>query len=141
MPMNEPQRQGLPFANDSMRRKKSRPHLSPSTGRRKTIRSRWQNSSLRNTRIPDELTLVVVNRVPRAQRIYERLIKGAPTEHAAVIHSRFRPSDRKAHETILHATGGRIVIATQAVEAGVVQQTQQLSKSAEGRLTQSTRAQ
>ena len=68
----------------------------------------------------DALTLVIVNRVSRAQKLYERLIKNAvATDHVALIHSRFRPRDRKAHEKILHAEGGRVVVATQAVEAGV----------------------
>jgi CRISPR-associated endonuclease/helicase Cas3 len=71
-------------------------------------------------RASDALTLVVVNRVPRAQRIYEQLLKdGLSAERTALIHSRFRSPDREAHEKILHANGERIVVATQAVEAGV----------------------
>ena len=37
----------------------------------------------------------------------------------ALIHSRFRRPDRQRHEAILFGDGDRIVIATQAVEAGV----------------------
>jgi CRISPR-associated endonuclease/helicase Cas3 len=71
-------------------------------------------------RAPDALTLVIVNRVQRAQEIYKRLLEdGLPAERTALIHSRFRPPNRKAQEKILHAAGERVVIATQAVEAGV----------------------
>ena len=69
------------------------------------------------------LTLVVVNRVIRAREIYEALTSGknpaVEASHAALIHSRFRPMDRKRHTELLFGEGDRIVIATQAVEAGV----------------------
>jgi CRISPR-associated endonuclease/helicase Cas3 len=77
------------------------------------------------------LTLVVVNRVPRARELFMALTAPRkqgrqtlpplfPTESVALIHSRFRREDRASHETLLFASGGdRIVIATQAVEAGV----------------------
>jgi CRISPR-associated endonuclease/helicase Cas3 len=76
------------------------------------------------------LTLVIVNRVSRAREIFEALTTGekkgkqtlpplcAP-ERVALIHSRFRQKDRAKHEALLFGTGNRIVIATQAVEAGV----------------------
>ncbi|MBN2508120.1 MAG: CRISPR-associated endonuclease Cas3'' [Verrucomicrobia bacterium] len=67
----------------------------------------------------NSLTLVVVNRVDRAQETHEQLQKLQPTAATALMHSRFRPHDRKRHEVVLHETGSRIVIATQAVEAGV----------------------
>jgi len=76
------------------------------------------------------LTLVVVNRVSRARDIYAALTtagkKGKQTlppaydpESVALIHSRFRPVDRERHTRLLFGKGDRIVIATQAVEAGV----------------------
>jgi CRISPR-associated endonuclease/helicase Cas3 len=68
---------------------------------------------------PGSLTLVVLNRVDRAQALYQALQKLKPTEPLALVHSRFRPNDRRAHEAVLHQDGGRIVVATQAVEAGV----------------------
>jgi len=72
---------------------------------------------------PDTLTLVVVNRVERAREIYAALkkLKSAPvnSDHVALIHSRFRPTDRERHTKLLFGEGDRIVIATQAVEAGV----------------------
>ncbi len=73
------------------------------------------------------LTLVVVNRVARAREIYEALTTPEtkstkplfdPTR-VALVHSRFRPKDREKHERLLLSEGDRIVIATQAVEAGV----------------------
>lgn len=67
-----------------------------------------------------ELTLVVVNRVQRAQAIYQAMLElGADADTLALVHSRFRGPDRRRHEQLLHASGDRIVIATQAVEAGV----------------------
>ncbi|MBN8248992.1 MAG: CRISPR-associated endonuclease Cas3'' [Verrucomicrobia bacterium] len=76
---------------------------------------------------PGTLTLVVVNRVGRAQEIYEALTTPDKKSkqslydpaRVALIHSRFRPKDRLRHEELLFGDGDRIVIATQAVEAGV----------------------
>ena len=76
------------------------------------------------------LTLVVVNRVSRAREIYaalttagkkgkQTLIPGYDPERVALIHSRLRPVDRDRHTRLLFGNGDRIVIATQAVEAGV----------------------
>ncbi len=71
---------------------------------------------------PGSLTLVVVNRVSRAQEIYaalqDRRLQLNP-DCLALIHSRFRPEDRDRHTAILLGSGDRIVVATQAVEAGV----------------------
>jgi len=73
------------------------------------------------------LTLIVVNRVKRAQEIYEALVRPDkrskqplydPTR-TALIHSRFRRTDRRKQELLLSGEGDRIVVATQAVEAGV----------------------
>lgn len=66
------------------------------------------------------LTLVVVNRVARAQEVYQQLLgQGRSDSDTALIHSRFRKADREKQERILFSTGDRIVVATQAVEAGV----------------------
>ncbi len=71
-------------------------------------------------------TLVIVNSVRRAQEIYAALITSEKKKPAlgdpakvALVHSRFRRKDRAKHEEVLFGTGDRIVIATQAVEAGV----------------------
>ncbi len=76
---------------------------------------------------PDTLTLVVVNRVARAQEVYAALTapgkKKQPSLYdparVALVHSRFRRADRAKHEQLLFGSGDRIVVATQAVEAGV----------------------
>lgn len=75
------------------------------------------------------LTLIVMNRVARAQEVFAELQKltksktSALTAELALIHARFRPHDRRKHEQSLFAEtmpeAGRIVIATQAIEAGV----------------------
>lgn len=66
------------------------------------------------------LTLVVVNRVSRAQAVYRAIRdEHADAGTAALIHSRFRPDDRSTHEALLHGDGDRIVVATQAIEAGI----------------------
>ncbi|MDB5345974.1 MAG: hypothetical protein JWP89_4351 [Schlesneria sp.] len=77
------------------------------------------------------LTLVVMNRVSRAQDLLKELesLKKAKAKvepwkaELALIHSRFRLTDRKTQEKILFADAepgpGRIVVATQAIEAGV----------------------
>ncbi len=68
------------------------------------------------------LTLVVVNRVARAQALVSnlrKLVADAGTT-IAVVHSRFRAADRRRQmDLLLEGTGDRIVVATQAVEAGV----------------------
>lgn len=76
---------------------------------------------------PGTLTLVVVNRVSRAREVYEALAGGKQplydSDRVALIHSRFRPVDRRRHTALLfgdeNGKRDRIVIATQTVEAGV----------------------
>ena len=75
------------------------------------------------------MSLAIVNRVDRAQALHDTLkkrlaarIPAAPT--LALVHSRFRPADRaremeKVTRADLSTPHGRIVVATQAVEAGV----------------------
>jgi len=75
----------------------------------------WVSSQHR----PGSFTLVVVNNVARAQELYSQLKRVKLADPIGLIHSRFRAGDRKAQEKLLDALGGRIVIATQAVEAGV----------------------
>lgn len=74
------------------------------------------------------LTLIVVNRVDRAQRlmqaIKDRLEKAEPATDVELVHSRFRPADRdvtqrRALDEDSIPAGGRILVATQAIEAGV----------------------
>ncbi|MEW6542256.1 MAG: CRISPR-associated helicase Cas3' [Nitrospirota bacterium] len=71
------------------------------------------------------LTLVIVNRVGRAQSVFKALqhkFKGAkPQPDLCLIHSRFRHTERKRFDQALKEKPAqdRIVVATQAIEAGV----------------------
>ena len=66
------------------------------------------------------LTLAVVNTVARARELFTALRKlGIGTDRLALVHSRFRSADRAAQQAKFLAGGDRIVVATQAVEAGV----------------------
>lgn len=73
------------------------------------------------------LALAVLNRVDRAQEVYRSIIDAHDEKvETHLIHSRFRPYDRETiqdqalDESTIAADGpGRIVIATQAIEAGV----------------------
>lgn len=64
------------------------------------------------------LTLVIVNRVQRAQDVF-RALRARQVEPVALVHSRFRSADRHRHERALSGDGARVVVATQAIEAGV----------------------
>ncbi|HKU80885.1 MAG TPA: CRISPR-associated helicase Cas3' [Candidatus Tumulicola sp.] len=73
--------------------------------------------------VPGTRTLVIVNRVSRAQEVYRRVKRDSEAE-VVLLHSRFRPEDRDAHAAAAIADveaggAGRIVVATQAIEAGV----------------------
>lgn len=70
------------------------------------------------------LTLVIVNKVKRAQELYQALLKNAKNTGAELLllHSRFRPQDKQILKNKLTNTmpqTGRIVVATQVVEAGL----------------------
>ena len=75
------------------------------------------------------MTLAIVNRVDRAQALYRAIEKKLSTRQPeapvlALVHSRFRPADRAREMAKVTGTGdgcsyGRVVVATQAVEAGV----------------------
>lgn len=69
-------------------------------------------------------TLIVLNTVERAQSVLEALDRQKPAAETYVVHSRFRPDDRqslnrKLSEDVAGDGPGRIIVATQAVEAGV----------------------
>ncbi|MBA2591818.1 MAG: type I-U CRISPR-associated protein Csx17 [Pseudomonadota bacterium] len=90
---------------------------------------------------PGTTTLVILNTVERAQGLFtevesrfatpqargrEKVVTPEPSvppgPERLLIHSRFRAEDRRAHEARMHSrppTEGRILIATQAIEAGV----------------------
>lgn len=66
------------------------------------------------------LTLVVVNRVARAQELRSLLVKESAVEATALVHSRFRPADRRRiQEAALSGKFRGVLVATQAIEAGV----------------------
>ena len=77
----------------------------------------------------ESVTLVVVNRVLRARQIGGELgkllrKKAASAPEVRIVHSRFRPADRKreqaaALDSSTLSAAGRIIVATQAIEAGV----------------------
>ncbi|WP_409461715.1 CRISPR-associated helicase Cas3' [Amycolatopsis sp. GA6-003] len=67
-------------------------------------------------------TLVVVNTVDRAAAVFAELREAAPVARLVLLHSRFRPGDRRGHvEDALADPGepGVIVVSTQVLEAGV----------------------
>ena len=68
-------------------------------------------------------TLIVLNTVARAQAVHRALQKmDVPPDSLALIHSRFRPKDRTRQMDKLPQPGetkNLIVVATQAIEAGI----------------------
>ncbi len=76
-----------------------------------------------STHKKNQVTLLVVNTVFRAQAVHEAIQRrGFPPDQLALVHSRFRPTDRKAQIKKLPKPGEEkdlIVVATQAIEAGV----------------------
>ena len=76
---------------------------------------------------PGTLTLAIVNTVERAQGIYKELTNprsrvSMNAERLVLVHSRFREDDRKKKNKAIASpfgSAGRVVVATQAVEAGV----------------------
>lgn len=71
---------------------------------------------------PHARTLAVLNTVGRAQALFSELQRLRPAAATVLVHSRFRPVDRKAHLSTLlaePAEAGVICVATQVVEAGV----------------------
>jgi len=69
---------------------------------------------------PGTLTLVVVNRVARAQELLGLIAADSTVEATALVHSRFRPADRRRiQDAALNGSFKGVLVATQAVEAGV----------------------
>ena len=67
-------------------------------------------------------TLIIINKVKRAQALYKSIKKEIPNTEVLLIHSRFRPYDRnKLNERLkeIKITDNVIVVSTQAIEAGV----------------------
>ena len=75
-----------------------------------------------NAHRPRSRTLVVVNTVRRARSLYDILQQQSPKARCLLVHSRFRPADRrKIVERLIEEPPqeGVIVVSTQVVEAGV----------------------
>lgn len=73
---------------------------------------------------PGTQTLVILNTVDRAQALLTALKKRKPEAELLLVHARFRQAERKALNNALTAQpvpdgAGRIIVATQAIEAGV----------------------
>lgn len=69
---------------------------------------------------PDSLTIVIVNRVARAQELRRLLITALGVDAVRLVHSRFRPADRKRiQDEVLTGSFKGVLVATQAIEAGV----------------------
>jgi CRISPR-associated endonuclease/helicase Cas3 len=65
-------------------------------------------------------TLVIVNRVERAQQLFLLLREKRKDKSDLLIHARFRAAERANQAQRLRETGtDRIIVATQAIEAGV----------------------
>lgn len=65
-------------------------------------------------------TLVILNRVERAQRLFQLIRQERQSKPDLLIHARFRPNERKKqNEQISVSRTNRIIVATQAIEAGV----------------------
>ncbi|HEX4417297.1 MAG TPA: CRISPR-associated helicase Cas3' [Kofleriaceae bacterium] len=71
--------------------------------------------------VAGSLTLVVCNRVARAQAVFAAVQRAAPAGvEVALVHSRFRPAERRRIQAEVLAPGwSGILVATQAIEAGV----------------------
>lgn len=75
---------------------------------------------VRGVRVVGSRTIVIVNTVDRAQRLFDALLKAGTAENELVlVHSRFRPADRRKQMERMLESEDRIVVATQAIEAGV----------------------
>jgi CRISPR-associated endonuclease/helicase Cas3 len=75
-----------------------------------------------NAHVAETQTLIIINRVERAQDLYKAIGKKLKDVPRLLLHARFRPTERRAIEHALHNSlddKGRIIIATQAIEAGV----------------------
>jgi CRISPR-associated endonuclease/helicase Cas3 len=71
---------------------------------------------------PGRTVIVFVNRVDRARSLFDRLYPQRGDIELILLHSRFRPRDRKARELALAqqpGADGRIIVSTQVLEAGV----------------------
>jgi CRISPR-associated endonuclease/helicase Cas3 len=78
-------------------------------------------SEVLHAHVEGALTLVVCNRVLRARGLFEAIRHAAPPSVAVrLVHSRFRPAERRRIQNeVLDPGWSGILVATQAIEAGV----------------------
>lgn len=82
--------------------------------------NRRQAKEVIDAHVAGSLTLVVVNQVQRAQELFAALQRLAKDVPVRLVHSRFRPAERAAVQgEVLRAGWSGILVATQAIEAGV----------------------
>lgn len=68
----------------------------------------------------DSQTLVILNRVDRARLLFQQIQQLREEHDDLLIHARFRPAERRRqNEKLSASTTDRIIVATQAIEAGV----------------------
>ncbi|MGC8730915.1 MAG: type I-G CRISPR-associated helicase/endonuclease Cas3g [Halothiobacillaceae bacterium] len=87
-----------------------------------TVESQELVERIRKEARDGQLVLVFVNQVQRARQLYDRLKEEASGSEARLLHGRMRPRDRRTTEAELNEPvpqGGRVVVATQVLEAGV----------------------
>ncbi len=82
-----------------------------------------EHGALAEVQDAPRFTLVLANTVGRALELYQEIRAAAPKEiDLLLLHSRFRPADRERLVRQLDqppAPGGRVVVSTQVVEAGL----------------------
>jgi CRISPR-associated endonuclease/helicase Cas3 len=72
--------------------------------------------------VPGTATIAVLNTAERARAVFDALEKMAHAADLLLLHARFRPHERSITAALLGtrlSSAGRIVVATQALEAGV----------------------
>lgn len=97
-------------------------HLNEDAGNKKGLDAYLQSlcDVVLNAHDPASQTLVIVNRVDRAQGLFRLLRKHRPDRQDLLIHARFRAVERAEQaERLREEQADRIVVATQAIEAGV----------------------
>lgn len=71
---------------------------------------------------PNTITIVILNRVDRAKDLFaalDKLEKRQAVPERILVHSRFRLMEREPLSARIKASGEKIIVATQAIEAGV----------------------
>ena len=97
------------------------------TGPHERAYLRWLAKSVVKAHRRNDMTLVIVNQVKRGQELHRQVHKllasrPTPVPELALVHSRFRPADREREMGKIVGSGAKqniIVVATQAVEAGI----------------------